>query len=110
MAAAGGLLADAAFESVVEVADVRKRMSELEIRKLNWAADLHALDPLLDDRDRQRLPALWQCAQDDDAQVHVAEIDGRIVGRITTHYRLRSEMGWLPDADTERFQSEGKQE
>lgn len=87
--------------------ETKMRFPELEIRKLNWEADLPALDPLLDDRDRQRLPALRQCALDGDAEVHVAEIDGRIVGRITTHYRLRSEMGWLPDADTERFQSTG---
>ena len=78
------------------------------IRPIDWQADLPALDPLLDDRDRQRMPALMQCSLDGDAEVLVAEVSGQgIVGRITSHYHYRSEMGWLPDADTEHFQSQG---
>jgi len=77
------------------------------IHALDWKTELPALDPLFDDRDRQRMPALKQCARDGDAEVIVAKAGDRIVGRITSHYRLRNEMGWLPDANTERFQSQG---
>ena len=93
---------------------VTPRNHELEpavsfvIRPIDWNADLPALDPLLDDRDRQRMPALKQCTQEGDAEVLVAEAIGYgIVGRITSHYRFRIEMRWLPDADTEHFQSPG---